>query len=688
MKKTLFLIVCLCIITAVANLVAAAPDLDPTRWDVLLKQIAAYQFGQSRTGLAAVAECVHAADPDPSARQALEQRLVAMLDSDATLDCKRFVCRQLNVIGSVQSVPSLASQLNNPDLADMARYALEVIPGKEAEAALLEALPSAAGLCKIGIINSLGNRRVSSAVEPLAHLLAGPDKNTAVAAITALKKIRGPAVIRILQDDLSQATALRPLLIDALLQCAEDRLAQGKSDRALAIYQQFYQPDMPTPVRAAALNGLLAIERQDGLWRLFEILDHPNDSLRSIASDHLRHLPGPGVTGAILNQWPKLDTNAQALVLAALGDRGDPSALPTAIAAVNASDQAVAVAALKSVGQLGGSDQVPLLAKFVTHSDAKTRTAAQTALSHLHGVTVDTAILGCVNHNSDQPTQIALINCLAARKAVAAFPDLIQLAAQASPQVQNSVYKALGNLAEERQLPILIDLLVHSSNQDTAKSAENALVNLCNRLDDKDSCASAILAGYGSAPAPIRCTLLRVLGQVGSARALPTLRDARNESDPKIQDAAIRALADWPDPAPSDELISIAKETSQLTHRVLAWRGFIRMAGMRIQKSPLAALKMYQQALELTPRLEEKKMVLSGLAKLPRSESLELIEPCWENPDLVPETSMAALKIAAAIASRHPEIAGKAMRHLLEVSHDDKLKKQADQILKKLPPGA
>jgi len=58
-----------------------------------------------------------------------------MLDSDATTDCKKFICRQLSLIGSGAEVPVLARLLDDKDLSFAARFALERIPGPEAVAA-------------------------------------------------------------------------------------------------------------------------------------------------------------------------------------------------------------------------------------------------------------------------------------------------------------------------------------------------------------------------------------------------------------------------------------------------------------------------------------------------------------------------------------------------------------------------
>ena len=104
--------------------------------DAGLRAIAGYRYGQSRDGLAKVEELVHLVAPEPALRKQVAAKLAAMLSSDATVDCKKFVCRQLGFIGCGQEVPALARLLDHKELSFAARAALERIPGEEAAAAL------------------------------------------------------------------------------------------------------------------------------------------------------------------------------------------------------------------------------------------------------------------------------------------------------------------------------------------------------------------------------------------------------------------------------------------------------------------------------------------------------------------------------------------------------------------------
>ena len=67
--------------------------------------------------------------------------------------------------------------------------------------------------------------------------------------------------------------------------------------------------------------------------------------------------------------------------------------------------------------------------------------------------------------------------------------------------------------------------------------------------------------------------LLALLTHPATATALAEVRTAVRSTDPRVSDAAIRALGDWPTADPADDLYRIAAQTSSPSHRRLALNG-------------------------------------------------------------------------------------------------------------------
>jgi hypothetical protein len=144
------------------------------------KECARLEYGADRSLAWSVQQQVVRTSPAGQAK--VEAQLLATLALPACTPAGRaFVCQQLALVGSAKSVPALARLLRDPATTEPARFALEAIPGTEADAALRDALGALSGPAKAGLVGSLAARR-----DPLARPV-----------LTALRDNRAePAVVR------------------------------------------------------------------------------------------------------------------------------------------------------------------------------------------------------------------------------------------------------------------------------------------------------------------------------------------------------------------------------------------------------------------------------------------------------------------------------------------------------------
>lgn len=120
-------------------------------------------------------------------------KLVAILqDSGASVYARAKACQRLAVVGGKTAVPALAPLLADPQLSVYARFALEPMPGPEADGALRGALGKLKGNLLAGVVNSIGQRRDAKAIYALEKLRHDPDSEVGRAADVALARIRPP----------------------------------------------------------------------------------------------------------------------------------------------------------------------------------------------------------------------------------------------------------------------------------------------------------------------------------------------------------------------------------------------------------------------------------------------------------------------------------------------------------------
>ena len=182
--------------------------------------------------------------------------------------------------------------------------------------------------------------------------------------------------------------------------------------------------------------------------------------------------------------------------------------------------------------------------------------------------------------------------------------------------VRNDALRALGEVAPSSVLARVAAVLVNTKDDGSRNEAANTLVSVANRDRDFDGRTEPILKAMEKASGPAKFALLNALGRIGGRHSLETMRVMVKDPDEKVRDAAIRALAEWPDAAAADDLLAVAKIAASETHRVLALRGYIRVCSIRADRPDEATAKMLITGLELAKRPDEKRQALGGLSQI------------------------------------------------------------------------
>jgi HEAT repeat protein/type 1 glutamine amidotransferase len=669
----------------------AVSGIDPGE---ALKAVAGYTQGRDRKPLVVVEQLVRAAAANVDAASSAMQNelaagIAAMLSSDATVDAKSFLCRQLALIGTEAEVPTLASLLGDEALTFSARYALERIPGPAAHKALRDALAAAGGGVKLGIVNSIGERRDPEAVPGLAALLYDPDGSVAAAAAGALGKIGGESATSAIVDALSTTSGeVRAAVADACLACAHGQLAAGRREAAAAVYRRLYAPEEPVNVRTAALRGLVAADYAEGLTRVGEALNAAAgaeaDPMMPAVVQLAREAPGKDATRLLVSRVSAAAPAVQALLLDALGDRGDRLALSVVVEKTRGEETPVRVAALTALGKLGDASNVDLLTNWLADPREPEREAARRSLSLLRGANVNEAIVRQIaKPGATANTRVDLIRTLAARHATETVMVLMKTVQGAESATRVASWKALKDLAGPQDLPDLLALL-ERAGADVREEAENTIVALAQRSAEGPLDASGVLAEFDAGPdVETRCSLLRVLGGIGTDDALPKLREALKGGDPAIRDTAVRVLSAWPAATVLPDLLEVARTTDQDVHRTLALRGVARVCGLVKDRPPDQVAEWLADGLKSASGPEEKKALLGELGRHPCLTALRLALAFLQVPGLVDEAGQAAVQAASPLADASRDAVKSAMKQVIGEARSPDLIKQADAVQRK-----
>jgi len=622
--------------------------------------------------IAVVALSQDAAPPTPD-------QLLAILRGDAPLPAKWDAARLLARTAPGSMAPALADLLGDPKVADLARCVLEAMPGPAADDALRGALPGLKGAPLVGAIQSIGVRRDAKAVEPLAHLLIGADAEVASAAAFALGRIASaPAAQALAKAEGAAPPGLKGAIQESLLQAADAAAAQGRGEDAVAVYDRLRTSQASSPVRMAAVRGAIVARGPAGLPLLLEYLG--GDDLVAlgvalrVATDELRT---PEVTRALADAVAKLPADRRQMVIQALGNRGDAAALPVLLAAARPGDKPLRLAAFRALAQLADAQAAPVLGAAAGDADAQVASAAQDALLGLPGKEAEAAILGMVD--GPEVGRRLLGVRLAQRRALAsAMPALLKAAKAAEPPLRLAALRTIRELAGEADLPALLDLLAEAQGAEERDTAERATALAASRSEHPDACVNKCVARMAAGGPEFKSSLLRVLRGVGGPQALQTVRAALN--DPALQDAAIRAITDWPDLSAGKDLLELATSAPQANYRILAFRGFLRLADQN-KSDPKGQLEMIGQARQVAKSAETKRLVLGTLAGVKDAAALQVALAMAQDAEVRAEGVLATLKVAEALAQSQPAPVREAMKELAQIAPDPGVQEQIQTVL-------
>lgn len=651
--------------------------------DKLLEKIAADDQGQNRTNLIELEDIIRRSHDSPQLRKQIEKRFLEFLRSDATLAGKQLVCRQLSIIGTEEAIPTLAAMLTQPETSDMARYALERIPGAAVDDALRNALDKTEGKVKVGIINSLGERRDEAAVTPLSKLLSYTDKDVAQAAAASLGKIASPAAAAELRNALKQASGIwHTKLADAYLTCADKFAASGDKKAAADIYKELYNPAEPPPIRSAALLGIIAASPQESVKLVANAIKSGYPALQPVAISLTKKIPGTEATLAFSAELPNLSPAAQVQLLSALADRKDPTATPAVVTAVKAPHQEVRIAALKALASLGDSSTVAMLAQTAAATDGTERQTARDSLYTLNSPSVNQAIIEQIS-KADPKVKVELIRSVGERNIPDAIQTVLKTASDPDKEVRLESIKVLKDIAQPSHLPKLVDILINAKSDAELKEAGKMVSSVAR--NSAENPAAAILNVFDSVKdANVRCSLVEILGSIGDANSIGVLRTSLIDANTEVRTAAVRALSDWPNAAPAADLLKVAKSSSNQTQRTLALRGYVRLVGLDSNRPDEETVKMLSDAMTLAANADEKKLVLSALANVKGIESLNMAAAYLDDAALQQEAAAAVVKIAESTIKTNPDQSKAVLQKVLATAKSNPLRKGPGDGLTKL----
>jgi len=621
--------------------------------EAILKDLRTYDFAAGVGAPMALHSYVFAHKDNAQARKETEAALLNFVQSSPAPGGLIAACRALSLVGGPDSVPVLAALALKADSTDAARYALERITGREADGALVAALDKSGGAIKRGLVSSLGARRTAAAAPALARLAGGKDAALAADAIKALGKIGGPEAVKALTAALGRSgPGLKSEAASALLLAAEGSREAGDKAAAAVIYDKVFAAGITAVSRQAAFQGKIAVAA-DPKGIILNALAGKDAALYAPAIAMAPASFGPGEIGQVADLMGGLPENAKVQLTAALGGYPAETVRPYLLAAAEDPSLDVRLAAFRSIATAGDGRSVIFLATKAARTAGAEQDAAREALARLKGKDADAAVLSHISKTSDDAIKAELVRAASERRIAAAKPALMDLLKSAAPPLKPRAAAALRTIAGTPDLPDLLAVLASLDDEATRDAMKDTIAAVARTNPRELARSGPVKARLAEERDPVRrADLLRVLGKIGDDSALALVRSALADPDPGVVDAAVRAMSEWPTVTARDDVFEIAQTSVALGHRVLAVRAFVRMIGQEPYRNPEGAAADLLQVLAVSPRPEEKKLVLGALVRFPCVTGLKTAESLLSDSSVAEEAKLAADRIRTALGAK------------------------------------
>jgi HEAT repeat protein len=529
---------------------------------------------------------------------------------------KQFIISQLELIGKDDAVACLQNYLTDPQLADAASRALVKTNSAAAKAALLKALPQATGPAQLAVIEALGLTRTKEATSALNSLTKSADQNLVKVTLFALANIADPSSAAVISSAAESADYLynNNDALSANLLYAEKLLKDGNTALATKIAQQLSEKplaDNQIHTRTAALKILMDSQPGNRTAMLLKALDDKNSEYSAAAIKFTTPHLTPSTTSLLLDKLSKLNPVTQAGILNMFAERKSTEALPKVIKLMKSKDQHVKIAAIDATAEIGQAQVFDDLYKVMRKGDSVTIAAVTDALLKMKGDGIAEKVASYIP-KSKAPVQIALIKILASRAANEQIGSIYSLLNHKNPAVKQAAYAALKQVATEKDLPALFNLINETNQQHELVEVQDAIIAAVKGNKDNSAQVDMVLQQMSSAPNDKKPLFYKILGSLGGSKSLKAITEAYDSGEGQNKKAALAALASWADDDATEALIKIARETKDGDDFNQALQGYLQLIRKTTYTGAQRLIKL-REAMAVAKTTQQKSQILKDM---------------------------------------------------------------------------
>jgi len=611
-------------------------------------------------------------------RKLYAKTIIKALELASDNEVKAFLIRQLQLAGKEEVVKHLAAYISDTRLYEPAVQSLTAIGTPKVKKELLKALPKTEGSNLITVVKALGELRCTEAIDLITGFVTSTDPALRETALYALANTGDPSSDRILSEAVKSENVIERGKAVPLYLLYAERLAESGQKDACAAFCRNVIGTGEENIVCAALKILVDVAGNNALDDLLTVTGNAGKKVRMAALELAAGMPGEEITKRWIEKLSDVPSETKAEIIDMLRRRGDTSALPVIMESLSSENYDVRMAAIPASVRLGGIKAVPSLFKIMQNDNPEEIELIKEHLLTIPGKEVVSAAADEIP-NMPLHARTALLDIIGKRRAEEYKEIVYAQTTEVEDTVRIAAIRALENLADESDMSGLIELLLNADNEKEISAAQNAVIASALHISNPDQRADLILENLEIINGSRRADLIVPLSKIGGAKALETVIAETKSTNARVQEAAIRTLADWHDAAACDRLLNIFRLAERSPLRLTVLNGYVRLVREEVPE-PDRQYKMLEEVMSAVETIAEKKLILAAFGDVRKVKSLLFIEPYLEDESFQHD----AARVAARSALQQPGIDNglkgadviRVLKRAAEITDDDYLREE------------
>lgn len=622
----------------VAMFLSATASMVRAQEPAFLSKIAEFDYGKDQKVPFEIAAYIRDNKGDEAKLRALAEAMKAKAATAKTDDPLSLTCTTLASLGSDEDVKFLAEQLPKKGVFGAARNALQQVGSPVAAKALQDFAASAPEDQAAPVLLCLGRMKADGSVSFLAQKAGDKSKLVSRAAFAALADIATPealAAINKFEPKADDGSAVSMLALAQTLAVKGDKAQAGAlTDRVIAASL------LPEDTRIAAMRLVLLKDLPGGVELLNKLASSPQLATQPLLLANFARLSAEQQK-AIVDDIIRTQDSKEAVQKLVIAGKAFPVAsLLSLIYSKNAVMQRTAMALLAKAATKAEFDK--LLADYLAlpAGDVKLE-ATRNALIAMPAAANDW-LAESLKQATQPAQQIALMGLAKERLARTVDESILTLIGSTDPEVKKAALETLAALGAPTQASRLLDLLLASKSPVERRDLSKALAISLRQSKDKSAVIAKATNQLTTVQDPaIKDVIIDLMGKSNEPECLPVLFAEFQKSDKARRTVILRAISNWQDDAPLDQLAIIAASDPDMASRIFSLRAFLDILNRSEGLTPEIKLQRLWQAYLLAQRPEEHKMIVSQAATVPLPATRMLLGSYRFDPDVKAELTAA-----------------------------------------------